>query len=86
MHTGTLRARAGGVNGDLSALDNFMLSARGNPLCTVRNRGAFIVFNKTLHAAPQVFVYEKQYESTVDLTMGMVDATGRLTHGGMITE
>lgn len=74
------------TNNDLNALNNFMLMARGNPLCTVRNRGAFFNFNKTMMAGAQVYVYEKQYESTVDLTMGMFDAKGQITPNGMITE
>ncbi|MCA9686929.1 MAG: hypothetical protein KC457_32485, partial [Myxococcales bacterium] len=37
-------------------------------------------------SAPEVYIYEKQYESTVDLTMGMHDSNGQLTPAGMITE
>lgn|GEM_PF-2549038 len=73
-------------NSELNALNNFMLMARANPLCTVRNRGAFFIYHKTLIADGKVYVYEKQYESTVDLTMGMFDASGRVTPNGMITE
>jgi len=73
-------------NSDLDALNAFMKSARGNPLCTVRNRGAYFHFNKTLMKEVEVFIYEKQYESTVDLTMGMFDSSGRVTTNGMITE
>lgn len=82
----TLHASQLSENADLNALNNFMLMARGNPLCTVRNRGAFFNFNKPLIPNGEVFVYEKQYESTVDLTMGMFDASGKITHAGMITE
>lgn len=73
-------------NNELNALNNFMLMARANPLCTVRNRGAFFNFHKTLIPDGKVYVYEKQYESTVDLTMGMFDASGKVTPNGMITE
>ncbi len=73
-------------NSELNALNNFMLMARANPLCTVRNRGAFFDFHKTLIPDGKVYVYEKQYESTVDLTMGMFDASGKVTPNGMITE
>jgi hypothetical protein len=70
----------------LATLNNFMTVARGNPLCTVRNRGAFLVFDRAATSTPAVYVYEKQYESTVDLTMGMFDDHGQLTPAGMITE
>lgn len=73
-------------NSELNALNNFMLMARANPLCTVRNRGAFFNFHKTLIPDGKVYIYEKQYESTVDLTMGMFDASGKVTPNGMITE
>lgn len=70
----------------LDVLNAFMKSARGNPLCTVRNRGAFFHFNKTMMKDVEVFLYEKQNESTVDLTMGMFDDKGQITTNGMITE
>lgn len=70
----------------LDDLNNFMLVSRGNPLCTVRNRGAFFRLNKTMMPDIEVFVYEKQYESTVDLTMGVFNSDGSITHNGMITE
>ncbi len=63
-----------------------MLTARANPLCTVRNRGAYFHFNKTLMNEAEIFIYEKQYESTVDLTMGVFDDNLKITTGGMITE
>ena len=85
-HTGALRTFSNAISDELTDLNNFMLVARANPLCGVRNRGAFIVFNKTMMAVPEVYVYEKQYESTVDLTMGMFDDAGQLIHAGMITE
>jgi hypothetical protein len=92
-HTGVPRGRHTRVpaaavdkSDDLTALNSFMTVARGNPLCGVRNRGAFITFNKTMMPAPEVYIYEKQYESTVDLTMGMYDSNGQLTPMGMITE
>lgn len=82
----SFRSNLVSMNADLNALNNFMLMARGNPLCTVRNRGAFFQFNNPLIPGGEVFVYEKQYESTVDLTMGMFDASGKISASGMITE
>lgn len=71
---------------DLDALNNFMKTCRANPLCTVRNRGVCFHVNQSLMSDIETFVYEKQYESTVDLTMGMYDAQNKIIHGGMITE
>jgi hypothetical protein len=65
------------------AIDALMIHYRANPLCIVRNRGALLVRDEN---GVRCFGYEKQNESTVDLTMGMLDAKGRLSHGGMITE
>ena len=73
------------VNNSSTALDNFMKEARENPLCTVRNRGVFFVYNRTMMDEMQSFICEKQYESTVDLTMGMFKGD-KLNHDGMITE
>jgi hypothetical protein len=73
-------------NKDLDLLNSFMKSARSNPLCTVRNRGAYFHFNKTMMEDVEVFLYEKQNESTVDLTMGIFDSNGKITTNGMITE
>ncbi|MDD4446674.1 MAG: hypothetical protein PHN61_03240, partial [Methanothrix sp.] len=64
-------------------IDDLMIHLRANPLCIVRNRGALFVRDKK---CVRCFGYEKQNESTVDLTMGMLDADGMLSHGGMITE
>ena len=66
----------------LAELDLFMQKCRANPLCTVRNRGIVI---ETSDVFCESYVYEKQYESTVDLTMGAMD-NGKVHHGGMITE
>ncbi len=68
------------------AIDDLMNLYRANPLCIVRNRGA--IFNLT-SADIACSGYEKQCESTVDLTMGKLVTDGktcRLEHGGMITE
>ncbi|MCG8576918.1 MAG: hypothetical protein MI810_18700 [Flavobacteriales bacterium] len=73
-------------NDSLDALNDFMLMARANPLCTVRNRGAYFHFNKTMMTEVETYVYEKQYESTVDLTMGVFDENNKVVTGGMITE
>ncbi|MDD4652370.1 MAG: hypothetical protein PHQ34_09075 [Methanothrix sp.] len=64
-------------------IDELMTHYRANPLCIVRNRGALLVRDKK---GVGCFGYEKQNESTVDLTMGMLDEDGMLSHGGMITE
>jgi len=74
------------ANSDLNDLNNFMNECRANPLCTVRNRGVYFHFNRSLMEVPETFVYEKQYESKVDLTMGMIDAQGKIQTSGMITE
>ncbi|MCP4213257.1 MAG: hypothetical protein GY765_01315 [bacterium] len=69
------------------AINDLMDSYRANPLCIVRNRG--IIFNISASGVTG-YEYEKQNESTVDLTMGKMttDASGadRLETGGMITE
>jgi len=70
----------------LVELNNFMTACRADPLCTVRNRGIFFCLNNPGKSAVESFVYEKQNESTVDLTMGMFGPDGRIGHGGMITE
>lgn len=70
----------------LDALNAFMTQCRGNPLCTVRNRGLFFHFNSSMMGEPSSYVYEKQYESTVDLTMGLFDEGGQIVTGGMLTE
>ena len=74
------------ANPDLNVLNNFMNECRANPFCTVRNRGVYFHFNRSMMEVPESFVYEKQYESKVDLTMGMFDAQGKIQTGGMITE
>ena len=68
-----------------SELYVFMDKARKNPLCTVRNRGAYFHFNRSLMDEVEVFIYEKQDESSIDLTMGMI-IDKKLTTNGMITE
>lgn len=70
---------------ELDSLNNFMKKSRSNPLCTVRNRGVFFSFNSKDPSELESFVYEKQYESTVDLTMGIFNGD-KIEHGGMITE
>jgi hypothetical protein len=74
------------ANSDLDMLNQFMKLCRSNPFCTVRNRGVYYFFNATMMDAPQSYMYEKQYESTVDLTMGLLDAKGKVATGGMLTE
>lgn len=67
------------------AINNFMKEARANPLCTVRNRGIYFQYNRTMMQEVDTFICEKQYESTVDLTMGIFKGS-EIDHGGMITE
>ena len=79
-------------NDPLNELNEFMVKARSNPLCTVRNRGAYFHFNEERENGVEVFIYEKQDESNVDLTMGVfktievkkkeikiIDANGMIT-------
>jgi hypothetical protein len=63
-------------------VDRLMDEYRSNPLCIVRNRGAlFSISSRRV----EHFGYEKQYESTVDLTMGeFVD--NKLEASGMVTQ
>ena len=70
----------------LDNLNEFMRIARGNPLCTVRNRCAYFHFNKSFMREVEVFVFEKQSESTIDLTMGIFSKKKKIKTGGMITE
>lgn len=72
-------------NPSIDKLNKFMREARINPLCTVRNRGAYFHFSKELRDG-EVFIYEKQSEAGADLTMGMFNSRGELTANGMITE
>jgi hypothetical protein len=81
-----LVVRKADENSNLTALNDFMKESRANPLCTVRNRGIYFHYNRSLMDRPESFIYEKQYESTVDLTMGMFDDQNQIVHGGMITE
>jgi len=74
-----------------AAIDARMVEFRSDPLCTVRNRG--ILFSASFSGQDGTSVkswqYEKQNESTVDLTMGkLVSINGacELEHGNMITE
>ncbi|MFA7092623.1 MAG: hypothetical protein WC149_12330 [Arcobacteraceae bacterium] len=70
---------------DLTAINDFMEECRANPLATVRNRGIYFIYNKTLMKEVDYYVYEKQCESTVDLTMGIIEQN-KISTGGMITE
>lgn len=68
------------------AVNSLMTNYRGNPLCTVRNRGAIFTVGSE---GVQCLKYEKQNESTVDLTMGLLierDGVKQIEMGGMITE
>lgn len=57
---------------------------RLNPLCTVRNRAAILVYHGVDKSITRHFI-EKQGESTVDLTLGEWDGR-QLTTGNQITE
>ena len=68
------------------AIDMLMVNYRGDPLCTVRNRCATIKMNTS---GTEAYTFEKQNESTVDLTMGKLVVSGgkkQLETGYMITE
>lgn len=79
-----------------NAINNLMTQYRADPLCVVRNRGAIFTQNDE---GTFCHHYEKQNESTVDLTMGILELNnkkklniqeltidGKLTIDGMITE
>jgi len=73
------------------AINALMDEFRADPLCVVRNRGGLYkaVFNGNSGTHVRYWGYEKQNESTVDLTMGKIVSKGgtcELEHGGMITE
>lgn len=65
-----------------------MKGCRANPLCTVRNRGIYFYCKPTKGKVEvETFINEKQFESTVDLTMGIFDEKQKkINHGNMITE
>lgn len=68
------------------AIDALMTEFQAAPLCVVRNRGLAFTLSAS---GVEVTGYEKQDESTVDLTMGkLVDSGGeiKLDPAGMITE
>jgi hypothetical protein len=74
------------LSDEKKVIDDLMTQFRANPLCVVRNRG--FIF-KLKQGNLECFDYEKQNESTVDLTMGKlirVDKYFQLDPGGMITE
>ncbi len=65
-------------------INSLMIQYRADPLCVVRNRGAVFKINST--EKTECVRYEKQNESTVDLTMGILSQEGKLETGNMITE
>lgn len=69
-------------NPSLQKINEIMQCYRGDPLCTVRNRGLMLV---VANGEFKSYVYEKQAESTVDLTLGVFNK-GKIEHGNMITE
>ncbi|MDY6855856.1 MAG: hypothetical protein SWO11_14340 [Thermodesulfobacteriota bacterium] len=74
------------LSNDLATLNDFMKECRANPLCTVRNRGIYFHYNRTVKSESAMYVYEKRNESTVDLTMGVFNEQNKIDPGGMITE
>ena len=58
---------------------------RQDPLCTVRNRAGIFVYNGGSNGEIQRYSIEKQAESTVDLTLGMI-SDGEIDPAGQITE
>lgn len=69
-------------NPSLQKINEIMQGYRGDPLCTVRNRGIMLVLSQGEFKS---YVYEKQAESTVDLTLGVFN-NRQIEHGHMITE
>lgn len=82
-----------------SRLTRFMEQNQGNPLCTVRNRGAYFYFRTCTPPGGtmpkrmmQVYRYEKQNQSAIDLLMGTqinydeVKGICTVDVGNMITE
>ncbi|MCP4149483.1 MAG: hypothetical protein GY757_17175 [bacterium] len=73
------------------AINALMDKFRADPLCVVRNRGLLLraTFRGQSETGVECRKYEKQMESTVDLTMGKIISKGttcELEHGGMITQ
>ena len=58
---------------------------RQNPLCTVRNRAGIFAYNVGSTGEITRYSIEKQAESTVDLTLGILQ-NGKIKTGGQITE
>ncbi|MCP4709652.1 MAG: hypothetical protein GY869_13580 [Planctomycetes bacterium] len=58
---------------------------RQDPLCTVRNRAGIFVYNGGSTGEILRYSIEKQAESTVDLTLGVLQ-NGEIDTGGQITE
>lgn len=67
---------------ELNALVN---GYRQDPLCTVRNRAGILVYNGGSTGDILCNTVEKQAESTVDLTLGVL-LNGAIDTGGQITE
>ncbi|SHF25475.1 hypothetical protein [Vibrio gazogenes] len=67
---------------ELNALVN---QYRQDPLCTVRNRAGILVYNGNSTGDIIRYSVEKQSESTVDLTLGVLQ-NGKIDTGGQITE
>lgn len=68
----------------MARINALMNEYRADPLCVVRNRG--VLFKVGSAVKVEHWKYEKQNESTVDLTMGLCNSDGTLSHGNMITE
>lgn len=65
---------------------NALVSAyRQDPLCTVRNRAGIFVYNGGSNEEIVHYSIEKQGESTVDLTLGILK-NGKIDTGNQITE
>ena len=67
---------------ELNALVN---AYRQDPLCTVRNRAGILLYNGGSTGDIRHYTIEKQAESTVDLTLGVL-RNGTIDTGGQITE
>ncbi|MGK7904207.1 MAG: hypothetical protein AB4352_22910 [Hormoscilla sp.] len=88
-HIGLMRLKSLGAEPQPSThYDEFnaLVNAyRQNPLCTVRNRAGIFVYNGGSTGEILRYSIEKQAESTVDLTLGVLQ-NGEIDTGGQITE
>ena len=78
----TLHQEKYAIKNAVHRLNVFMEKVRHQPLCTVSNKGAYFYIPK--NRTPEVYVYEKQNNSMIDLTMGIKKGEELIVNG--ITE